>query len=78
MSKPFEAGLRQAERVIQKDPDAVEYWLGRARASRRRWRTWLLDRNEHRFLSGFIAGLENPPRDEDADAARPAPRAGTP
>lgn len=58
MKTTFENGLRQAESVIRKDPSSVEYWLGRARTSRRRWRTWLLDRKKYGFLSGFIAGLE--------------------
>lgn len=58
MNEQFEKGLRQARSVIRREPGAVEYWLARARRSRRRPKTWLFDWKKRRFLNGFIAGLE--------------------
>jgi hypothetical protein len=59
MNDHFHKGFRQADRVAEKEPHLVAYWLDRARRGRRRWRTRLLDWKKRRFLDGFIARLES-------------------
>lgn len=75
MDRYYEKGTRHAASVIHKEPEAVAYWVARARSSRRRWKTWVLDWKKFRFLSGFIAALERHQNDNRVLTDDVAPQA---
>src|SRR4051794_17575716 len=62
-------GTREAEYLIDREPEGVRLRLERALRDRRRWKTRLFQREKSRFLDGYIARLVSYMEDRKRGAA---------